>query len=348
MGLQWGVFDITMYEEGLPLPIGAHGEMSLIISAARKLLEKMLGADRELTKITLERKLKSQMQMHIKNTFSREINSLEVSIFDLEQYMVNVASLIMVQLAHTADDYGFVLEKFTIDGFQRPVGNSGYERLLKLRTDSALLGKETKVKKAAEIEAKRMDIDLRAYEALKLNYSKSQERMYDIMQKLAENEGSGSNLRNDLLGLGMGFGMAAPVGGLFTSIVNGTMNPTLLDERSGSGAMSPGGEPVGPSDASGSGGIPPMIDIRVTPPVPLVPRVPEAPAGTTPDAAPSVTPTSESNPCPECGKPVPPGRSFCGKCGADLRSRPRCSNCGAIMDADDLFCGKCGCRREET
>jgi len=56
-------------------------------------------------------------------------------------------------------------------------------------------------------------------------------------------------------------------------------------------------------------------------------------------------------PCWRCGNPVPPGRKFCGKCGAP-REKPAqltwtCWRCGAQVAASRKFCGKCGAPRRK-
>jgi tetratricopeptide (TPR) repeat protein len=56
-------------------------------------------------------------------------------------------------------------------------------------------------------------------------------------------------------------------------------------------------------------------------------------------------------PCWRCGHPVPPGRKFCGKCGAPRKKPTRltwtCWRCGAQVAASRKFCGKCGAPREK-
>ncbi len=56
-------------------------------------------------------------------------------------------------------------------------------------------------------------------------------------------------------------------------------------------------------------------------------------------------------PCWRCGNPIPPGRKFCGKCGAP-REKPveltwTCWRCGNQVAATRKFCGKCGAPREK-
>jgi hypothetical protein len=51
-------------------------------------------------------------------------------------------------------------------------------------------------------------------------------------------------------------------------------------------------------------------------------------------------------PCWNCGSPLPPGRKFCGRCGA-AREKPAivtCPNCRTENPAGKKFCGKCGNR----
>lgn len=65
---------------------------------------------------------------------------------------------------------------------------------------------------------------------------------------------------------------------------------------------------------------------------------------------------SETKLCPNCGASVPKGFSFCGSCGASLKSNDiptantdiRCPNCGAVVEEGMLFCTECGYRISQT
>ena len=50
--------------------------------------------------------------------------------------------------------------------------------------------------------------------------------------------------------------------------------------------------------------------------------------------------------CPNCGKPIQVGDTFCSGCGQSLAEvktqRHTCSKCGAPIQPDDAFCAKCG------
>jgi class 3 adenylate cyclase len=46
--------------------------------------------------------------------------------------------------------------------------------------------------------------------------------------------------------------------------------------------------------------------------------------------------------CRSCGRPNPPGASFCGACGTPLAEPAPCSNCGAANPVGQRFCNACG------
>ena len=73
------------------------------------------------------------------------------------------------------------------------------------------------------------------------------------MEKVAQNEGSGSDLRNAAMGIGMGFGVGGAFGDALTNISNNTMMSSLTDPMA----------PPAQADSMG-GGIPGMIDLRDT------------------------------------------------------------------------------------
>ncbi len=61
---------------------------------------------------------------------------------------------------------------------------------------------------------------------------------------------------------------------------------------------------------------------------------PECAAKPSPEEAPAA--------CPQCGSPVGPLDTFCGKCGSKIEYV--CTQCGATLEPADAYCGKCGAR----
>jgi predicted amidophosphoribosyltransferase len=51
--------------------------------------------------------------------------------------------------------------------------------------------------------------------------------------------------------------------------------------------------------------------------------------------------------CTACNFENPPDATFCGECGAPLRSELRCDGCGRTSPAGTKFCHGCGCGKRQ-
>ena len=58
------------------------------------------------------------------------------------------------------------------------------------------------------------------------------------------------------------------------------------------------------------------------------------------DSLPSIDSTIDTNPCPDCGKPVASRYTFCPHCGSRLHSV--CTKCDQPIESDWQVCPKCG------
>ena len=46
--------------------------------------------------------------------------------------------------------------------------------------------------------------------------------------------------------------------------------------------------------------------------------------------------------CPACGAKIPPGKKFCGDCGASVNAKPHCFACDVYGEVGQKFCADCG------
>lgn len=240
MAIDWGVGDVNYLDpthNNYAFKIGASGEMSLRVSDSRKLITKLVGTENELKQDTLKKYFKTPITMHIKTMLPNILREKGVSIFEVEAYLPELSEVLKRRISEEMADYGVCLEKFWIKTVLKPETDPFYITLNRQRGEKVTIVNqgELDIQKAdyqrrigvidhsGEVQKRMMDIDAKQYEQEKLGFTYQQARGFDVMEKVAENEGSGSDFRNAAMGLGMGFGVGGAFGDMMTSITNNTI-----------------------------------------------------------------------------------------------------------------------------
>lgn len=244
MAIKWGTDSKVQYIDpkyGFPLAIGASGEMALRAEDSRKLLLKLVGTEKNLGQQKLVSFFRAFLMTRVKTYIAQVIKANAINIFEIDEHLTafseNIQKLLMPDFA----DYGISLERFFVTNIVKPDGDPQYEKFKELHfrqyADIAEANLQQKVRVIqANTEAQETIIHSQALATKRAQegYSYQQERGFDVMSDVARNEGSGSDLRNAAMGIGVGFG----VGGAFGNALNGIANGTM------SGLMEPIGNPA--------------------------------------------------------------------------------------------------------
>lgn len=268
MAINWGMGNVNFLDpthNNYAFKIGASGEMSLKIIDSRKIITKLVGTEGSLNQESIKKYFKAPITMHIKTMLPNILREKCVSIFELEAFLPELSGILKNKIADEMEDYGVSLEKFWINNILLPENDPFYKVLNTQRGEQVTIVNqgELDIQKAeyerrvdiightGEIQKRRMDIETQRYEQEQLGYTYQQARGFDVMQKIAENEGSGSDLRNMAIGAGVGFGMGGTFGDIVQNISNNTMMSSLMD-------------PVNPAPITTdiSGNIPGMISLK--------------------------------------------------------------------------------------
>ena len=246
MQLLWGVGGINYSDPNLnnyTFVIGTHGELSLTVTDSRKLLIKLVGTGTELTAEQLSGYFRTAIATHVKTILPTILKANNTSIFDVESDLTGLSDVLKEKISAELDNYGVSLERFWIDEIIKPENDPVYRKINQQRGDRVIVENQGEIDlRAMQYETQiglvehsgiaqkaKMDIDVRKYEKdvmgedwlLKL-------RQYDVMDKVAENEGSGSDLRNMAMGVGVGFGVGGSFGSAFADIASSTMGGTNM------------------------------------------------------------------------------------------------------------------------
>lgn len=269
MAINWGMGNVNFLDpthNNYAFKIGASGEMSLRISDSRKIITKLVGTETLLDQEIIKKYFKAPITTHIKTMLPNILREKCISIFEVEAYLSELSNTLKNRISEEMADYGICLEKFWINTILKPENDPFYITLNRQRGEKVTLVNQGEIDMqradyerrvgiidhTGEVQKRRMDIDAIRYKYEQLGTTHQQERGFDVMEELAKNEGSGSDLRNAALGIGVGFGVGGAFGDAITNISQNTMMANLTDAPVSAGAL---------------GSVPGMINLKNEPDV---------------------------------------------------------------------------------
>lgn len=244
MAINWGMGNVNFLDpvhNNYAFKIGASGEMSLRVSDSRKIITKLVGTEKSLDQETIKKYFKVPITTHIKTILPNILREKGVSIFEVEAYLSEFSEILKNRISEEMADYGITLEKFWINTILKPETDPFYVTLNRQRGEKVTLVNQGEIdmQKAdyqrkvdlidhtGEVQKRKMDIDAKRYEQEQLGFTYAQERGFDVLEKFAENEGSGADLRNTAMNLGMGLGAGEVFGDVLKNISSSTMMSEL-------------------------------------------------------------------------------------------------------------------------
>ncbi len=236
MAIRWGTDSKVQYIEptyGFPLSIGASGEMSLRAADSIRLLTKLVGTERDLSRDALVAYFRAFLMTKVKTYIAQTIKEQKTNIFEIDEQLLAFSEALQDKLAPDFSDYGVSLERFFVTTIVKPDGEAQYEKFkelhfrryadiaeAKIRQQVGVIDQETEKQKTV-IEAQGI-AQKRSIEG----YTYQQERSFDVAEKVAQNEGAGN-----FSSAGIGLGMMAGVGGAVGGVVGGAVDEALSAGR---------------------------------------------------------------------------------------------------------------------
>lgn len=275
MAIPWGVGRVNYKDPTVNdaiFVIGASGELTLRISDSRKLLTKLVGTENVLNQETLMHYFKAPIMTHAKAMLPKILREKEVSIFDVEEYLPELSVVLQERISKEMEDYGVYLEKLWIHTINKPENDPVYKTLLRQRAERVTLVNQGEIdmqkanyntqveliRHSAVTGKEKMNIDVKKYEQDTLGYTWQQQEEYDVMKRLADNEGTGSDARNALMGIGMGFGVGGTIGQAFNNIAASTMGTGMINTPVGTSNNMPSNTDMSHSEMT----IPGMVNLK--------------------------------------------------------------------------------------
>lgn len=232
MSIKWGTDTRVQFIEPsykFPLSLGASGEMSLQAVDSKRLLVKLVGTESRLTQQSLTRCFRAFLMTKVKTYIAQTIKSENISIFEIDEHLTRFSEAIKKLLVPDFADYGVSLERFFVSKVMKPDGDAQYEKFKELHFRQYADIAEAKLRQQTEIihaetEAQKTVIDSKAQATKRSQegYTYSQERGFDVAEKIAQNEAVG-----EFTNMGVGFGTMAGVGGAVGSMVGNMMRDAV-------------------------------------------------------------------------------------------------------------------------
>lgn len=257
MSIPWGVGGISYSGDpafnGHIVKIGANGGFRLRIrhgnneegteeQAAAKLIQEIVGTGKRFDTEALEDDFGGIINSKIRNIFVKTLVENNISVFDLYNYQEELSEKFKNQVAPVLSEFGLWVDAFWIDGFRLPEDDHMFKTLQRQREEIITRPGEAEIKRKenlvqqqtiadtkliqsqADRYAREQSTMARKFEQDQLGYTMQQERQFDVMQAMAENEGgSGGDLRNAAMGLGIGFGVGGAFGNAFNNMANSAL-----------------------------------------------------------------------------------------------------------------------------
>lgn len=233
MAIKWGTDSKVQYVEptyGFPISIGASGEMSLRAEDSRKLLLKLVGTESFLGQQKLTSFFRAFLMTRIKTYIAQVVKAKAINIFEIDGKLAEFSQDIHKLLIPDFADYGISLERFFVTTIVKPDGERQYEKFKELHFRQYADIAEAKLRQQTDIiyaqtEAQKVVIDSQAQATKRAQegYTYSQERGFDVAEKVAQNEAVGQ-FTNMGVGLGTMAGVGGAVGGVVGSSINSALN----------------------------------------------------------------------------------------------------------------------------
>lgn len=147
MALKWGTDSKVRYidpESGLPLELGASGEMNLCVSDSRKLLIKLVGTmngiawgdERDGFTKSLQNSFRPLISAAVKSNLASSIKSLKINILEIDEHLTEIGDILHKKVLPGFEEYGLTIPQFFLTNVVLPEDDPNFKRVRELYTVS--------------------------------------------------------------------------------------------------------------------------------------------------------------------------------------------------------------------
>ena len=371
MAIKWGTDSKVRFIEptmGIPIEIGAFGEMNLEVSNARKLLVKLVGTTKGIawgdsgagfTK-SLQNSFKPLISSAVKAHLASAIKNNNINIFELDENIEFLSEVVRKSIVPGFEEYGLTIPQFYISNISLPEDDPNFRHLRELHTVSLqtrMIQAEALVKSAhyeaqatvaaaerqAEMERQVTETEKARREAERELIRAQAEAQMTKLSGLAEAEVMAAKgySQKDVLNADVQMAYAESIGSIGANGGGSGMVGDFVSFGAGIAAMGAIAPQMGEMFKGLNGSAAPAGEEKTAPKcakcgATLLPNAKfcnECGEKVTPAGAP------EEVVCPGCGQRVAKGK-FCPECG--MKFVTNCPACGEAVSIGSKFCNSCG------
>lgn len=147
MGLKWGTDSKIRYidpESGVPIELGASGEMNLQVCDSRKLLVKLVGTmkgiawdaeSKDFTK-SIQNSFRPMISTEIKANLASVIKAQSVNILEIDEHLVEIGNELHKKILPGFEDFGLTVPQFYLNTVVLPEEDPNFKKIRELYTIS--------------------------------------------------------------------------------------------------------------------------------------------------------------------------------------------------------------------
>lgn len=352
MAVKWGTDSKVRFIEptlGVPVELGASGEMNLAITDGRKMLIKLVGTmkgiawDDEGAGFTksLQMSFRPLISTAVKSNLSAVIKQQNIDIVEVDEHLTELSEALRTKIVPGFEEYGLTIPQFYLTNIVLPEGDPNFRRLRELHTVTL-----QKRMAAAEAEVRSSQAASRASymtaEAEAEAKIKAAQRGAILEGQTTETEIARREAERRLI-QAQAEAQAAQMAGMAEAAVMQAKGYNQKDvlQAEVQKAYAEGIGNMGPDISSGGGSV--MGDmlglgVGMAAMGAMAPQMGEMMKGfNIGNFGVAQNPTVESQPaqttkCPKCGNSLPANAKFCLECGTKIE---------ALAD-NEMICPKCG------
>lgn len=198
LGLKWGTTHPLNIEDpkyGIIVPVRAFGQYGLKVKESKLFLETLIGNMSSFDVNTVDQYFKGKLISFLTATISKCITKEKISILDINNNLIEISEFCNTEISKNFEKYGLQMVDFSIMSINVPQEDPAFNKL-----------REAKAKVASfNVEGKEF-------------YQMS--RSFDVLDKVAQNQGAGGNMM--AMGASLAAGLAT--GGVFGQMANNLIN----------------------------------------------------------------------------------------------------------------------------
>lgn len=224
---KWGTpmpIQIEDPKYGVIVPVRAFGQYGLKVADPRLFLETLVGNMTSFTTEKVGEYFKGKMVSRLTNLLSVKIADSKISVLNINSHLVEMSSMLQKEIGMDFANYGLELESFNVMSVNVPQDDPSFKKL-----------KEA-IDKAAQLRIMGRDV----YQM---------DRSFDVLDKVATNEGAFGNIMNMGMGLGVGMNMGNQMGAMAAQNINTNITPPPIPQPS-TYYLALNGQQFGPYDMS--------------------------------------------------------------------------------------------------